>query len=41
MEINSEVSSSDDLPQGMVAFEVPGGRYAVFPTALPQIGETY
>ncbi len=36
-----EVSSSDDLPQGMVAFEVPSGKYAVFPTTLPQIGETY
>jgi AraC family transcriptional regulator len=36
-----EVSSAQNLPPGMVAFKVPGGRYAVFPTTLPQIGETY
>lgn len=36
-----EVSSAEDVPEGMVAFEVPGGRYAVFRTTLPQIGETF
>jgi AraC family transcriptional regulator len=36
-----EVSSSEGLPQGMVAFEVPDGKYAVFTTTLPQIHETY
>jgi AraC family transcriptional regulator len=25
----------------MVAFEVPGGRYARFTTTLPKIGETF
>jgi AraC family transcriptional regulator len=36
-----EVSSAVDVPQGMVAFEVPGGKYAVFTTTLPKIGETF
>lgn len=36
-----EVSSAEDVPEGMVAFEVPGGRYAVFSTTLPKIGETF
>jgi AraC family transcriptional regulator len=36
-----EVSSAEKLPEGMVAFEVPGGRYAVFATTLPAIGETF
>jgi predicted transcriptional regulator YdeE len=36
-----EVSSARDLPQGMVAFGVPAGRYAVFTTTLPKIGETF
>ena len=36
-----EVSSTEGLPEGMVAFEVPGGRYAVFTTTLPKIGETF
>lgn len=25
----------------MVAFEVPGGKYAVFSTTLPKVGETF
>jgi AraC family transcriptional regulator len=36
-----EVSSAADLPPGMVACEVPGGRYAVFGTTLPGVGETF
>jgi AraC family transcriptional regulator len=36
-----EVSSAEDVPEGMVAFEVPGGKYAVFATTLPKIGETF
>ena len=36
-----EVSSTESVPDGMVAFEVPGGRYARFTTTLPKIGETF
>lgn len=36
-----EVSSIEDVPEGMVAFQVPGGKYAVFRTTLPKIGETF
>jgi AraC family transcriptional regulator len=36
-----EVSSAVEVPDGMVAFEVPGGKYAVFTTTLPKIGETF
>jgi AraC family transcriptional regulator len=36
-----EVSSAEALPEGMVSFEVPGGRYALFTTTLPKIGETF
>ncbi|MGC9335119.1 MAG: GyrI-like domain-containing protein [Anaerolineae bacterium] len=36
-----EVSNAEDVPEGMVAFEVPGGRYAVFSTTLPRVGETF
>lgn len=36
-----EVSSAEEVPEGMVAFEVPGGRYAVFSTTLPRVGETF
>ncbi len=36
-----EVSSAEEVPEGMVAFEVPGGKYAVFTTTLPKIGETF
>lgn len=36
-----EVSSAEKVPEGMVAFPVPGGKYAVFATTLPKIGETF
>jgi AraC family transcriptional regulator len=36
-----EVTSAGDVPEGMVAFEVPPAKYAVFPTTLPKIGETF
>jgi AraC family transcriptional regulator len=36
-----EVSSAEDVPQGMVAFEVPAAKYAVFATTLPHVGETF
>jgi AraC family transcriptional regulator len=36
-----EVSNAEDVPEGMVAFEVPAGKYAVFRTTLPKIGETF
>jgi predicted transcriptional regulator YdeE len=36
-----EVSSAEEVPEGMIAFEVPAARYAVFSTTLPRIGETF
>jgi AraC family transcriptional regulator len=36
-----EVSTSEEIPEGMVRFEVPGGKYAVCSTTLPKIGETF
>ena len=36
-----EVSATDALPEGMVAWEVPAGQYAVFACTLKTIGETY
>jgi AraC family transcriptional regulator len=36
-----EVSAVKELPEGMVSFEVPGSKYAVFSTTLPKIGETF
>lgn len=36
-----EVSSPRDIPEGMVRFDVPRGRYAIFRTTLPRIGETF
>jgi AraC family transcriptional regulator len=36
-----EVSSAEALPEDMVSFEVPGGKYALFTTTLPKIGETF
>lgn len=35
------VHSAGEVPTGMIAFEVPQARYAVFATTLPQIGETF
>ena len=36
-----KVTSAASVPPGMVAREVPGGRYAVFTTTLPGLGETF
>ena len=36
-----EVTSSKEVPEGMVSFEVPESKYAVFSTTLPRIGETF
>lgn len=36
-----EVNTAENVPEGMAAFEVPGGRYAVFSTTLPRVGETF
>lgn len=36
-----EVSSAEKVPEGLVSFELPGGRYAIFTTTLPKIGETF
>jgi AraC family transcriptional regulator len=36
-----EVSAAEEVPKGMVCWEVPAGKYAVFATALPKIGETF
>jgi len=36
-----EASSAEDVPEGMIHFQVPGGTYAVFRTTLPKIGETF
>jgi AraC family transcriptional regulator len=35
------VSSAEEVPEGMVAFKVPGAKYAVFTTTLPKIGQTF
>ena len=35
------VSSVDDLPKGMLVWEVPAQTYAVFPCTLKTIHETY
>lgn len=36
-----EVSRAEDLPEGIVRWKIPGGRYAVFTTTLPKVGETF
>ena len=36
-----EVGRGQEIPEGMVRFEVPGGKYAVFRTTLPRLGETF
>lgn len=36
-----EVSDVPEVPEGMVHWAVPGGRYAVFRTTLPNLGETF
>ena len=35
------VSSYDKLPEEMTVWQVPEQQYAVFPTTLPAVGETY
>ncbi len=35
------VSSTDEVPEGMEVWQVPAHQYAVFPTTLPKISETY
>ena len=35
------VSSTDDIPEGMQAWEVPAQQYAVFPCTLPTLAEAY
>lgn len=36
-----EVSSTADIPQGMVSWEVPENTYAVFTCTLPTLHETF
>jgi len=36
-----EVYSTDDIPEGMVVWEIPEQKYAVFPCTLKTIGEAY
>jgi AraC family transcriptional regulator len=36
-----EVSQVEDVPEGMVGLEIPGGTYAVFTCTLPTLGETF
>jgi predicted transcriptional regulator YdeE/nitroreductase len=35
------VTSAEDVPEGMIAFEIPSAWYAIFSTTLPKIGETF
>lgn len=36
-----KVSRAEDVPAGLVSWEVPAGPYAVFTTTLPKLGETF
>ena len=36
-----EVDATDDLPENMISWDVPGGTFAVFPCTLKTIHETY
>jgi AraC family transcriptional regulator len=36
-----KVSSAEEIPEGMVRWEIPEGTYAVLPCTLPTIGETF
>ena len=36
-----EVRMAEEVPEGMVRWEVPAGRYTVLTTTLPKIGETF
>jgi predicted transcriptional regulator YdeE len=35
------VSSTEDIPEGMVSFNVPAQHYAVFPCTLPTLREVF
>jgi predicted transcriptional regulator YdeE len=35
------VSDTSQIPEGMQVWEVPAQKYAVFPTTLDKVGETY
>ena len=35
------VSDVEEVPEGMVHWQIPGGRYAVFRTTLPKLGDTF
>ena len=36
-----EVNQVDDLPLGMEQWQIPANTYAIFPTTLPDINNTY
>jgi AraC family transcriptional regulator len=36
-----EVGSTAEIPEGMVSWDIPEGKYAVFTCTLPTLGETY
>lgn len=36
-----QVSSPDDIPDGMVSFSVPAQHYAVFPCTIPTLREVF
>lgn len=36
-----EVDQADNLPAGMEQWQIPANTYAVFPTTLPDINETF
>ena len=36
-----EVGSTDEIPEGMVSWDIPAGQYAVFTCTLPTLGEAY
>jgi AraC family transcriptional regulator len=36
-----EVNDADHIPEGMVTWEIPAQTYAVFPTTMPTLTETY
>jgi AraC family transcriptional regulator len=36
-----EVSSVEGIPEGMVSWTIPGGKYAVFTCTLPTLGDTF
>ena len=36
-----EVERLEDIPEGMVGWEIPGQTYAVFPCTLPEVKEAY